>query len=268
MTPLIRFQQVYLKREDQNLTGSAKDRAISVQVDNLIKTGFSSAVLSSTGNAAISADYFCHQHNIPLTIFVSPKVNPAKLLLITHAKVITTDTPISEAFKFSKVNNSYLLRQSTDPVALLGYNQIGSELITELPDITSLFIPVGSGSTLLGISQKLPENIKIFAVQPASYCPIAGIFDHQFTQENSTITDSITAKYLPLKNKLITVINQSGGGGIVVQDVNVQRALSMFTENDIITSPEGALAFAGYEKAKNLYDIGPVPVILLTGSKR
>ena len=37
MTPLEKFNSVYLKREDKNLTGSAKDRAIIEQLKNLQK---------------------------------------------------------------------------------------------------------------------------------------------------------------------------------------------------------------------------------------
>lgn len=268
MTPLVGLNQIYLKREDQNPTGSAKDRALSLQVDHLISQGFTSAVISSSGNAAISADYFCHQKNIDLTIFVSPKVNPQKLLLITSAKVITTHQPISSAFKFAKDNHAYFLRQSTDPIALTGYATIGQEIIDELPQVSSIFIPVGSGTTLLGISQKLPENVKIFAIQPACHCPIASFFDHQFTTESNTITDSLSAKLLPLKNRIIDTINQSGGSGIVVQNLDVVQQLQFLKENNISTSSEGALALAGYQKARRIFDIGNYPVILLTSSYR
>jgi len=255
MTPLIKFKNVYLKREDYNQTGSAKDRAISLQIANLIKNNFKSAVISSTGNAAISAQYYCQQNNIPLTIFVSPKTNPQKLKLLKNYQI--SRQPISQAFKFAKQNNAYFLRQSTDPVALEGYSQIGQELIEKLPQITSLFIPVGSGTTLLGISQKLPKSVKIFAVQPASFCPIASRLDKNFVPETDTITDALGAKLLPLKNKILSLITS----GIVVQNADV-------VAQTINTSPEGNLAYAGYLKAKNLFPVGEYPVILLTGAKR
>ncbi len=255
MTPLIKFESVYLKREDYNQTGSAKDRAISLQIANLIKNNYKSAVISSTGNAAISAQFYCQQNNIPLTIFVSPKTNPQKLKLLTNYQ--TSLQPISQAFKFAKQNNAYFLRQSTDPVAIDGYSQIGQELIEQLPQITSLFVPVGSGTTLLGISQKLPKSVKIYAVQPASYCPIASYFDNTFVPETTTVTDALGAKLLPLKNKILSTIT----GGIVVQNADV-------LSQTIDTSPEGNLAFAGYLKAKKLFPVGDYPVILLTGTKR
>jgi threonine dehydratase len=268
MTPLVKFESLYLKREDQNPTGSAKDRAISLQVENLKNLQYPSAVISSTGNAAISAAYYCQKQGVPLSIFISPKINPQKLALLPSKFLIQTDKPISAAFKYAKANQSYLLRQSTDPVALDGYQQIGEEIIKQLPKITSIFIPVGSGSTLLGISRVLPPNVKIFAIQPACHCPIAAIFDRDFTLETKTITDSLSAKLLPLKRKVFSAIKNSGGSGIVVQNSDVVKADRYFQKNKIITSPESALAYAGYQKARNIFPIGDCPVILFTGAKR
>lgn len=268
MTPLVKFESVYLKREDQNPTGSAKDRALELQIANLKNLQYPSAVISSTGNAAISAAYYCRLNKIPLTIFVSPEIIPQKLALLPAQFVVKTDKPISAAFRFARTNQSYLLRQSTDPVALNGYRRIGEELVKQLPKITSIFIPVGSGTTLLGISLSLPPNVKIFAVQPASHCPIASIFDTDFTGENTTVTDSLSAKLLPLKRKIISAVKNSHGSGIVIQNSEVVKADSHFQKNGLVTSPEGALAYAGYQKARNIFPIGDCPVILLTGVKR
>jgi len=163
-TPLIKLENIYFKREDLNFTGSAKDRSLVFQIANLKKQGYESAVISSTGNAAISAAYFCHLNQIELTVFLSPKVNQNKLDLIkkNNCQIIISDKPISDAIKYSKKTNSYLLRQSTDPSALIGYQEIGKELTKELPEITSIFVPVGSGTTLLGISKALnPSNINL-----------------------------------------------------------------------------------------------------------
>jgi len=262
MTPLIRFENVFLKREDQNLTGSAKDRAIKNQIRALKSQNFTSATISSSGNAAISAQYFCHQEGIPLTIFVSSSIDQNKLKYLSSFK--QSNQPISDAFKYAKAHHSYFLRQSTDPNALEGYSEISTELLCQLPNISSIFIPVGSGTTLVGISTKLPKNVKIFAVQPASHCPISSQSDHNYTKENTTITDSLSVKMLPLKNRILKTITR----GIVVQNEDVVQQKIFLENSGITTSAEGALALAGYQKIKTLADVGKYPVILLTGSKR
>ena len=255
MTPLEKFGEVYLKREDMNLTGSAKDRAIKLQVENLLKLGFTQAVISSSGNAAISAQYFCNLKNIKLTIFVAPQTDPSKLKLLKN--FILSPQPNSDAFKFAKDNHAYNLRQSTDPVARLCYQLIATEILEQYPQVSSIFIPVGSGATLLGISEKLPPVVKIFAVQPASHCPIAGNFDHNFIPETDTATDALSVKMLPLKQSVISTCYS----GVVVQNADVLA-------QNLTTSAEGNLAYAGYLKAKNNFPIGDFPIILLTGAKR
>jgi threonine dehydratase len=266
MTPLIKIGQIYFKREDENPTGSAKDRALLLQIQNLVAKGFPEAVISSTGNAAISAQHYCYQNHIPLTIFLSPHTSSAKLKLLKSFKI--SDKPISDAIKYAKTNQAYLLRQSTDKVALTGYQQIGQELISQLPEISSLFIPIGSGTTLLGISQNLPQKVKLFAIQPANHCPFSSLFDKNFIPETYSQTDSLGTKYLPLKERVLEAIKFSGGGGVVVSDQDVSIAQSFLINNKIITSAEGALALAGYQKIKNTQDVGIFPVILLTGTKR
>lgn len=270
-TPLIKLDNFYLKREDQNITGSAKDRAIPVQITNLKNQGFTSAVISSTGNAAISAAHFCHQNNINLTIFLPSTVSPQKLNLLKQYdhEIILSSQPISDAIKFSKKNHVYLLRQSTDPSALDGYSQIADELINQIPQITSIFIPVGSGTTLLGISQKLPQTVKIFGAQSAANPTISKLFDSQFNPENRLITDALSVKFLPNKDQIIQTIKNHDGFSFVLQNREIVDADANFKSKDILTSLEGALSFAAYQKAiKNNFEIGDYPVILLTGAKR
>jgi threonine synthase len=270
-TPLVKSDNFYLKREDQNPTGSAKDRAIPFQIENLKKNGFNQAVISSTGNAAISAAHFCEQNNIQLTIFLSSSISQEKLSLLKKFdhEIIFSQKPISEAIKFSKSNNAYFLRQSTDPSALVGYSQITDDLIKQLPKITSIFIPIGSGTTLLGIAKKLPKNIKIFGAQSSANPTISKFFDTDFSPEDRLITTALSVKFLPNKNNIIKTIKDSNGFSFTIQNRQIVDADSLLQSKNISTSLEGALTFAAYQKAlKNNYQVGDYPVILLTGTKR
>lgn len=262
MTPLIKIGQIYFKREDQNITGSAKDRAIPSIIEGLKKQGFTKAVISSTGNAAISAQYFCNLANIELIVFISPKTNRNKISLIKNP--ITSDKPISDAFKYAKKNNAYLIRLSTDPETEKGYQIIGKEILEQLPEVTSIFVPTGSGATIFGIYKSVPRTVNLIAVQPASHCPIASHYDKDYIPESDTITDALGAKLLPLKSIIFDTINS----GAVVQNANLIKAQEYLEKNNIITSAEGALALAGYTKYKNYLITGDYPVILLTGAKR
>lgn len=273
-TPLQKLGKAYLKREDQNLTGSVKDRALPVQIQNLEKQGFKKAVISSSGNAAISAIHFCQPKNINLDIFLSPKIDSKKRKKIEELtpNLHFSPTPIKEAFRFSKKENAYLLRQSTDPSALKGYQNLGEEICHQLPQVSAIFFPVGSGTTLLGTSLGISESsspaIKFFAVQPASHSPIASIFDPNVKKEEESSTDALSVKFLPLKEKIIKTISESNGDAFVISEKKLQKARLILEKNNIFTSFEGALAYAGYKKAKSLkIKLGDNPVIILTGQK-
>lgn len=270
-TDLIKIDNFYIKREDQNPTGSTKDRAVACQIQNLINKNYKRAVISSTGNAAISASYYCHQHNIDLTIFLSPKINPNKLKIIKKYKnnIFVDPRPISSAFKFSKSKKAYFLRQSTDPWAITGYNQIGIEIVKQLPLVSSIFIPVGSGATLLGISQKVTSSTKIFAVQPSNNPTITSRFDKNYTPQTTSLTDALSVKYIPLKKQIIDTINNSGGGGLTISNQQIKEQLVYLSSKEITTSAESALALAGLKKAtKQGISVGKHPLIIFTGIKR
>ena len=263
MTPLEKFNSVYLKREDKNLTGSAKDRAIIEQLKNLQKQKYSQAVISSTGNAAISAAHVCHLQNIKLTVFISPSINPQKLKLIS-ASVIKSKKAISDAIKFAKKNHAYNLRQSTNPSALLGYRQIGEEILEQLPQVSSIFIPVGSGTTLLGIAQALPKNIKVFGVQSAANPTIAKYFVKNYKPENKIITDALTVKSLPLKNKIINIIKKHQSTAFIINNQAIIESQKLLKGHFL--SSESALCLAAYKQNASL--AGNYPVIVCTGTQR
>jgi len=274
LTPLQKFGKVYLKREDQNLTGSVKDRALPVQIQNLERQGFKKAVISSSGNAALSAIHFCQPKNIKLDIFLSTKIDPKKRKKIEEltSSIHFSKTPIKEAFRFSKKENAYLLRQSTDPSALEGYQDLGKEIRRQLPQVTAIFFPVGSGTTLLGTYQGIfkscPDTVKFFAVQPASHAPIASIFDPNVKKERKSSTSALSVKFLPLKEKIIEAISKSNGDAFVISEKKLQKARLILEKNDISTSLEGALSYAGYKKAKGLkIKLGSNPLVILTGQK-
>src|SRR3990172_419567 len=83
-TGLVKKQGLFFKCEFQNPTGSVKDRGVCFQVAKLKESGIHRALISSSGNAAISAAAYCRLHGISLKVFVSPKINPHKLQVISR----------------------------------------------------------------------------------------------------------------------------------------------------------------------------------------
>jgi len=134
-TPITKIDNIYFKREDTNPTGSVKDRGIAFQVSALRQQGNSKFVISSSGNAAISAAHYCQLGQLDLTIFVSPKLSLSKIKVLKQFsfQIISDPRPISSAFRYAQANNYYNLRPAKGSLGATGYQSIAYELFSQLP---------------------------------------------------------------------------------------------------------------------------------------
>lgn len=270
-TPLTDIDGILFKHEYDNPTGSIKDRGMAYAISALYEQNIKSAVLSSSGNAAISAATYCRLANIKLKVFVSPKINKSKRKIIKElgCGIVVSKKPISNAFRYARKNKAYNLRQSTDPNATVGPMTLAYELIKQQPDIDAIFIPISSGSNLVGIVEgyhklkyKLPA---IHAVQTQAVCPIASVFDKNYIYKSTSIAQAIVAKFIPKEQEIINIIKNSKGSGWVIDDDSIITAHQWLNNKNIICSYEGAAALAAVWKAKKNGFSYKNPVCILTG---
>jgi threonine synthase len=265
-------KELVLKREDENPTGSLKDRGMAYLISWAKSLGKEKAVLSSSGNAAIAAAEYCRLGGISLTVFVSPKIEAGKLAKLREkgVEIITSERPISEAVKFSRREGVLNLRPSKSKFGPEGYQTIAFELAEGQGMIEDIFIPVSSGVALTGIAEgfkKLGFLPRLHVCQPAAVCPLASFFTKDFQPEESSLAQALVAKYTPLKQRVISLVKESGGTGWVISNKEIQTAGEDLSEKGIITSAEGALAYAAWKKAEaNGWPVGKA-ACLLTGKK-
>lgn len=270
-TPLVKIDNVYFKCEFGNPTGSHKDRALALQITKLQIKKISEAVISSSGNAAISAAYYCKLAGIKLNIFISPNINKNKLEALKEidCEIFQTPKPINASMKFARENNAFNLRQSTDPNALIGYEPIAKEIIQEnvVPD--AFFIPVSSASSLVGIAlgiEKLGYRVPIHAVQTDAVHPISGMFDKDFqVSERKSLADAIVARYTPRESAAIKIIRQTDGWGWTISNSEMEKGRSWLLSHNLDCSYEGAATIAALWKAEKKGYKFKNPICLLTG---
>lgn len=271
-TSLKKIGGILFKCEFENPTGSIKDRGIAYQISALASQGTKKAVISSSGNAGISAAYYCHSAHINLTVFISPHINAQKLAILEklNCRIIQTKKPVSGAFKYTKENKAFNLRQSIDDNAVIGYETIAYELNEAEVKIDAIFIPVSSGTILTGIASgfhKLGKSCAIHAVQTEAIHPIASLFDKDFTSQKKSLADAIVAKYTPRQEQVITVIKKSKGSGWVISDQDIKKADVWLKSHRMNCSYEGAAALAAFWKAGKHGFNYKNPVCLLTGRR-
>lgn len=273
-TPLIKIDSFLLKREDLNPSGSVKDRATVVQLAWAKNNGFSRVAISSSGNAGISVAYWARRFSLGVSVFVSPKINPLKLRRLSQfeIKIITTLKPISDCIKFCQKEKAYNLRQSKDPRAIEGFAALGRELAQQLKkeNPEAIFFPVSSGATFRGVMRGLlPSGLSLapFIVQPASHPVLAKRWDPQFIPEQEHLAEALVAKVIPCREEIVKLVEEGGGGGMVVQNQRILKWHQWLSGKGLITSLEGALSLAGVEKAREERRISPKATVicLLTG---
>lgn len=269
-TPILKYEdEIFFKREDLNPTGSLKDRGMAFVISKVVFQGHKNFVLSSSGNAAISASEYCKLAGANLFIYVSPKINKGKLEALKKkaAKIIITERPLSESQKFAAENNFISLRLSRIEFAHLGYKTISFEIAKQLGEINDIFIPVSSGVCCLGIFKGFQEigiHPRIHVCQGSSNGPIASFFDKEIHAEESMAT-ALVAKTSPLAGQIKEIIEKSKGFGWVIDNQRIISAQRKLKEIGVDTSNEGALAFAAINKSEEKeWKLGKT-VCLLTG---
>ncbi|GAB4164289.1 MAG: hypothetical protein Fur003_6490 [Candidatus Dojkabacteria bacterium] len=296
LATMLGLERLYMKREDNNPSGSHKDRMIAFEISAHMQDGVKDIVISSSGNTAISAMLYCkYLNNLNLHLFLSVNLPEDKITRIEHAleaninvprteQVITYDNfhlhfshrPVSGAFKFAKENNFVLLRGSTDPYAIEGYKTIAFELIKQIPQVSEIFLPVSSGTTALGIyegfkivNEKMGLNIKIpeiHIVQTSRVNPMAREFDKDFTKSASSIAKSIVDRVGHRKKEVVDIVRASNGFGWVISDQELQYAQRLLKFANVSTSIESAMTIAAIKKALATRRRLKFPVCIFTGT--
>jgi len=263
MTPIYKINlngsNVWAKLENQNPTGTHKDRSMARWIAYHASVGTRELAISSSGNSAISAAKYCQEFSIILHAFVSPKIHSEKIARITayeKAVLHRTKTPNKDSFRFCKEREIPNLRASKDDMALEGYKDIALELAEQLPYIDNLFIPTSSGATLEGIYKgyqavispgTVPGDIRVpafFVIQTARVHPIADYFDKNFSGEEVSRATAIVDKVAHRRDRVAEVIKETGGGGFVIVNEELQAAKKMVVN----AGWQSALAFAGFLK--------------------
>lgn len=277
-TPLVQADSLLLKCEQANPTGSVKSRGIVWQVLSLLEQGETHAVLSSSGNAAIAAAYYADKAGIMLHIFVAPNIEPVKhdALKKTNHEVIQTEMPIQAAQKYAKEHAFPFIRQSLSIDATQGFRAIAYELQEQMGEFslsledTSIFVPVSSGTTFVGLYEGLQDlglnNLpQLHIVQTSAVHPLASQYDQMFKRKARSIAGGIIARETSREDTIHRAIQETQGSGWVVDDTMITEQKHWLIDLNLNVSNEGAAALAGQRKAcAQGFPLNTYSIILLT----
>ncbi|MGH3744251.1 MAG: PLP-dependent cysteine synthase family protein, partial [Mycobacteriales bacterium] len=175
--------RLWAKLEQDNPTGSIKDRAALKMVEQAEKEGLLTAgctVLEPTsGNTGISLAMVCRLRGYRL-ICVMPEntsIERRQLLTMYGAEIVNSpaaggsNQAVAVAKQMSAENPDFvMLYQYGNPAnAQAHYEGTGPELLADLPSITHFVAGLGTTGTLMGVGRYLREkvpDIRVIAAEP------------------------------------------------------------------------------------------------------
>ncbi len=306
-TPLLKTtwdgQTVHLKLDYLLASGSFKDRGAFVLINKCRELGIKSIVVDSSGNSACSASAYSALAGIEAHIYMpagnsSGKTRQvsaygAKLYKIPGSRLDTAKA----AEKATK--DHYYAAHTRNPYFLHGTKTAAYELMEQLdwevPE--AVFIPVGSGSLLLGMYLGFTEMKnaglidrypRLMAVQSEHCNPIRTALDmyaNAAPGTNITAADLMatlppapTGTILPegIANshptridQIVRALHQTKGDVLVVTDKEVVEALRTATSRGLYIEPTSASALAALKHYKSTANHSEDPqghlVVMLTG---
>lgn len=194
-TPMIKIKYLYnnqekhifVKLEQYNLTGSIKDRIAQYIITEAKKNNqlkYKMPIIEATsGNTGISFAALGAKYKHPVYIFMPDWVSKEriKLLEVYGAHIILVSKKeggfkkcIELANKLAKKINGYTPNQFSNYLnSECHYKYTATEILNQLSNITidGFVSGIGSGGTIMGISNKLKEiypNITIAAIEPST----------------------------------------------------------------------------------------------------
>jgi threonine dehydratase len=255
--------EVWLKREDQQVVKSFKLRGAYNKLASLNETQLQAGVVAaSAGNHAQGVAYSARMKKIQAVIVMPEttpdiKVDAVRSFGGDYAKVVLFGTSFDqakdEALRLSQVHGYTMVAPFDDEDVIVGQGTIGRELLEQNPDIDTLFIAVGGGGLAAGISvflKQLKPDLKIIAIESdESAClqaalkagkpvplPTVGIF-----------ADGVAVK--TIGSEPFRLLQEYVDEVITVNTDEICAAIKdIFDDTRVIAEPAGALSIAGIHK--------------------
>ncbi|MEY4631646.1 MAG: hypothetical protein RIQ81_1766 [Pseudomonadota bacterium] len=171
--------KVHLKLENLNLSGSFKIRGATNSLLSTPRGDLEKGVVAaSAGNHAQGVAHICRRLGVGATIFMPARTPFVKAQSTRNlgASIVMQGDSYDEAYnaaiEFQKKTGARFVHAFDDPLVIAGQGTVALELFEQVPDATTIIIPIGGGGLISGIAcaykQKRPET-RIIGVQTEAY---------------------------------------------------------------------------------------------------
>jgi len=274
--------QVYLKVEGMNPTGSFKDRGMTVAISKAAENGAKAVICASTGNTSASATAYAVKAGMTSAVLIPDgKIAMGKLAqaIVHGAKVLQVQGNFDDCLVLAKdlaENYPVALVNSVNPDRIEGQKTASFEVIDRLGDAPDIHVlPVGNAGNITAywkgyveykndsISSKLPQ---MWGFQAAGASPIV---DGKIVEKPETLATAIRIGNPASWQQALTAKEDSKGRIDKVTDEQILNSYHLLAEKEgVFVEPSSAAGVAGLLmlKEKNELPKDKVIVITVTGN--
>jgi threonine synthase len=265
------MEQLLLKHEGHNPTGSFKDRGMTVAMTQAARTRARAVACASTGNTSASLAAYASQAGIPALVFVpAGHVALGKMAqtIAYGARTLLVRGSFDACLALAREASAELsiqLLNSVNPFRLEGQKTIVFEMLEQLewraPDWITL--PAGNlGNTAafgkalrealaIGLIDRLP---RVLAVQASGAAPFSASFRDDFASrrqvEPDTVATAIRIGAPASWDRAVRTIRETNGIVADVSDEEIVDAKAVIDAAGIGCEPASAASVAGVAKLR------------------
>src|SRR5918992_364879 len=247
---------MFLKLECLQVTGSFKVRGAFVKISRLShkQTGYG-VIAASAGNHAQGVAYAAMIKKIPCTIVMPENASPAKVAATRSygAKVIRRGANYDDAWEatqeIAKAEGMTIIHAFDDPDIIAGQGTIGLELVEDLPDVDTIYLPVGGGGLAAGVAiavKSRKPNVRIIGVESKAFPAMKESLAKgslQCIKRGYSIADGIAVKQPGELTR--EILSKHIEDIVLIDDTSIVKTMFLMMERaKLVAEPAGAASLA------------------------
>ncbi|MFC6599706.1 threonine ammonia-lyase [Kitasatospora paranensis] len=245
---------VLIKAENRQHSGSFKLRGAANAV---LALGADRIVTGSSGNHGIALARLAGTLGFRLTVVLAAGANPAKAALIQAlgARTLTVPGGVAErevrARDLAQETGAAFVPSSDHPLIVAGQGTVGSEILADVPDIDTVYVPTGGGGLLAGVClAAYGRPVRVVGVEPAAtprYARSLAAGRPLRLPPSATVADGLRGQQPGLVP--YPIIRDRVDDLVAVADSEILAATALLGRCGVEAEPSGAVALAGALRA-------------------
>ncbi|MBT0663519.1 threonine ammonia-lyase [Geobacter pelophilus] len=166
---------LWFKCENLQRTGAFKIRgALNFMTSQPREALAKGVITASAGNHAQGVAFSADLLGVAATVFMPESTPPQKVFATRDygAEVVLTGRTFDDAYaaavEAGKASGALFVHPFDDPLVMAGQGTIGLEVLEEVPDLSTIIVPIGGGGLIAGIATAIREthpHVRIIGVE-------------------------------------------------------------------------------------------------------